>query len=227
VSSIAGIEANPYILQFNPSKETEADTLARYLAQYGDSVNCVLVESREGDVIPASIAALRKALKKYNIPTTKTTIRDIMNDSINTAFAVGVENFVLFNTEKYGNLQAIMPHLLNASQEHQIVLFSQYSWQTEKIKLPQIYTNIFAEEIAMSDAYRENFEKYFGHTLNSSHPRYDLLGYELTRQLLELLATDALGEENTEVWTGYQSSIQYKRQGEGGYENQMIEIIRE
>jgi hypothetical protein len=120
-----------------------------------------------------------------------------------------------------------MPHLLNASQEHQIVLFSQYSWQTEKIKLPQIYTTIFTEELAESDAYRENFEKYFGHTLNSSHPRYDLLGYDLTRQLLELLVTDALGEESTEVWTGYQSSIQYKRQGEGGYENQMIEIIRE
>ena len=41
--------------------------------------------------------------------------------------------------------------------------------QTEKIKLPQIYTNIFAEEIAMSDAYKENFDKYFGHTLSSSH----------------------------------------------------------
>ena len=64
-----------------------------------------------------------------------------MNDSINTAFAVGVENFVLFNTEKYGNLQAIMPHLLNASQEHQIVLFSQYSWQTEKIKWLNSFTD--------------------------------------------------------------------------------------
>lgn len=81
ISTIEDITTNPYILQFNPSKTAEADTLARYLAQYGDSINCVLVESKEGEVIPASIAALHQALVQYNIPTDTVSIRELLNDS--------------------------------------------------------------------------------------------------------------------------------------------------
>ena len=226
ISTIEDITTNPYILQFNPSKTTEADTLARYLAQYGDSINCVLVESKEGEVIPASIAALHQALVQYNIPTDTVSIRELLNDSIENAFRPDMENIVIFNTEKYGNLHAILPHLLTASQTYHLTLFSQYSWQNEKIVLPQLYTTVFTTDNETPDTYTSVFEEYFGHTIASAQPRYDLLGYDLTMHLLQLLQNDSLNHDTTEVHKGVQSDIEYHRLEAGGYENQMIHIIR-
>lgn len=226
ISTIEDITTNPYILQFNPSKTTEADTLARYLAQYGDSINCVLVESKEGEVIPASIAALHQALVQYNIPTDTVSIRELLNDSIENAFRPDMENIVIFNTEKYGNLHAILPHLLTASQTYHLTLFSQYSWQNEKIVLPQLYTTVFTTDNETPDTYTSVFEEYFGHTIASTQPRYDLLGYDLTMHLLQLLQNDSLNQDTTELHNGVQSDIEYHRLEAGGYENQMIHIIR-
>lgn len=226
ISTIEDITTNPYILQFNPSKTTEADTLARYLAQYGDSINCVLVESKEGEVIPASIAALHQALVQYNIPTDTVSIRELLNDSIENAFRPDMENIVIFNTEKYGNLHAILPHLLTASQTYHLTLFSQYSWQNEKIVLPQLYTTVFTTDNETPETYTSVFEEYFGHTIASAQPRYDLLGYDLTMHLLQLLQNDSLNQDTTEVHNGVQSDIEYHRLEAGGYENQMIHIIR-
>lgn len=226
ISTIEDITTNPYILQFNPSKTTEADTLARYLAQYGDSINCVLVESKEGEVIPASIAALHQALVQYNIPTDTVSIRELLNDSIENAFRPDMENIVIFNTEKYGNLHAILPHLLTASQTYPLTLFSQYSWQNEKIVLPQLYTTVFTTDNETPETYTSVFEEYFGHTIASAQPRYDLLGYDLTMHLLQLLQNDSLNHDTTEVHNGVQSDIEYHRLEAGGYENQMIHIIR-
>lgn len=226
ISTIEDITTNPYILQFNPSKTTEADTLARYLAQYGDSINCVLVESKEGEVIPASIAALHQALVQYNIPTDTVSIRELLNDSIENAFRPDMENIVIFNTEKYGNLHAILPHLLTASQTYHLTLFSQYSWQNEKIVLPQLYTTVFTTDNETPVTYTSVFEEYFGHTIASAQPRYDLLGYDLTMHLLQLLQNDSLNQDTTELHNGVQSDIEYHRLEAGGYENQMIHIIR-
>ena len=226
ISTIEDITTNPYILQFNPSKTTEADTLARYLAQYGDSINCVLVESKEGEVIPASIAALHQALVQYNIPTDSVSIRELLNDSIENAFRPDMENIVIFNTEKYGNLHAILPHLLTASQTYPLTLFSQYSWQNEKIVLPQLYTTVFTTDNEIPETYTSVFEEYFGHTIASAQPRYDLLGYDLTMHLLQLLQNDSLNQDTTELHNGVQSDIEYHRLEAGGYENQMIHIIR-
>ena len=226
ISAIDDITTNPYVLQFNPSKTTEADTLARYLAQYGDSINCVLVESRAGEVIPVSITALHQALVQYNVPTDTISIRELLTDSLENAFRPDMENIVIFNTEKYGNLHAIMPHLLTASQTYNLTLFSQYSWQTEKILLPQIYTTIFTTDNEVPEEYTSVFEEYFGHTLASTQPRYDLLGYDLTLHLLQLLQHDALNQDTIEVWYGLQSNIEYHRLVTGGYENQMLHIVR-
>ena len=226
ISAIEDITTNPYILQFNPSKTTEADTLARYLALYGDSINCVLVESKVGEVIPTSIAALHQTLVQYNIPTDTVSIRELLTDSLENAFRHDIENVVIFNTEKYGNLHAIMPHLLTAQKTYNITLFSQYSWQTEKIMLPQLYTTVFNTDNDIPEDYTSVFTEYFGHTVASTQPRYDLLGYDLTLHLLQLLQNESLNQDTTELYDGVQSAIEYHRLEAGGYENQMIHIIR-
>jgi hypothetical protein len=228
LSNISAIENNPYLLQFNPSEKTEADTLARYLAQHADSINCVLIETKPGDIVPSSIMALQQALKNHNVPTTTIPLAAILTDSLEGGFKKDVENVVIFNTEKFNNLQVVMPHLLKGVADYRITLFSRYSWQNEKIILPQIYTSVFSDSISVTDTYTETFQQYFRHTLSSKLPRYDLLGYDQTRHLLHLLQNNSLTDSATlPVWQGTQSNIQYhKLHLDGGYENQVIHIIR-
>ena len=226
LSNVASIAHNPYLLQFNPSEHTEADTLARYLAQYGDSVNCVLIETKAGDVIPSGIMALHQALKAQGVPTSSISLTAILADSLDGAFKTDMENIVIFNTEKYSNLKAVMPHLLQGHATYPITLFSHYSWQNEKIILPQLYTTIFSDSLMVSEPYEAVWQQYFNHTVSSTLPRYDLLGYDQIRHLLQLLQTSA-DSIATPVWNGLQADIQYHRVSpDGGYENRQIHIIR-
>lgn len=226
LSNVASIAHNPYLLQFNPSEHTEADTLARYLAQYGDSVNCVLIETKAGDVIPSGIMALHQALKAQGVPTSSISLTAILADSLDGAFKTDMENIVIFNTEKYSNLKAVMPHLLQGHATYPITLFSHYSWQNEKIILPQLYTTIFGDSLMVSEPYEAVWQQYFNHTVSSTLPRYDLLGYDQMRHLLQLLQTSA-DSIATPVWNGLQADIQYHRVSpDGGYENRQIHIIR-
>lgn len=226
LSNVASIAHNPYLLQFNPSEHTEADTLARYLAQYGDSVNCVLIETKAGDVIPSGIMALHQALKAQGVPTSSISLTAMLADSLDGAFKTDMENIVIFNTEKYSNLKAVMPHLLQGHATYPITLFSHYSWQNEKIILPQLYTTIFSDSLMVSEPYEAVWQQYFNHTVSSTLPRYDLLGYDQMRHLLQLLQTSA-DSIATPVWNGLQTDIQYHRVSpDGGYENRQIHIIR-
>lgn len=232
LSRVKNIESHPFVLKFNPSEQIEADTLARYLAQRADSVNCVLVEAKAGEVIPSGIKALHQALKEHQVPTSSVSLKAILTDSIEGAFLPEKENIVVFNTERYANLQTVMPHLLKACGNYRITLFSHYSWQSEKIILPQLYTSVFTPQPAVSEEYEWLFEQYFDHELSSYQPRYDLLGYDLTNQLLDMLILQKSSQDNTvmlqDVWTGTQANIHYQPTApKGGYENHIVHIIHQ
>lgn len=232
LSRVKNIESHPFVLKFNPSEQIEADTLARYLAQRADSVNCVLVEAKAGEVIPSGIKALHQAIKEHQVPTSSVSLKAILTDSIEGAFLPEKENIVVFNTERYANLQTVMPHLLKACGNYRITLFSHYSWQSEKIILPQLYTSVFTPQPTVSEEYEWLFEQYFDHELSSYQPRYDLLGYDLTNQLLDMLILQKSSQDNTvmlqDVWTGTQANIHYQPTApKGGYENHIVHIIHQ
>lgn len=220
-SSIPDIDSNPYLLQFNPSSDMEAAVMADYLAQRGDSVNCVLIKAQENE-IPKSVRYLRQALLAAQVPCTYTTIHDILKDSASYAFKDSVENIIVFNTENYSNLITIMPHLFPLVVSKHVTLYSRYSWQNEKILTNQIYTSVFAPSVAVDSAYTEAFDTYFHHSLSSSLPRYDLLGYDLTNHVIEMLASEIVS-----TYQGLQSTIRFERDAaEGGFKNKNIQVIR-
>jgi hypothetical protein len=214
------------VFQFNPSAHAEAEVLAEYLATSEDTVNCVVIQPKEGESVPKSIQEIHAALQRYNIPTTSTTIREILLDSVGDAFVADRENILIFNTEKFNNLQAVMPHLLQAVGTYRITLLSRYSWQNEKIVLPQIYTSVFYEELVSPEAYEELYSTYFDAKPSAQSPRYDLLGYDLTKHFIELLqSSDTMSLSND--WMGVQSAIQYQPSSvHAGYENKKITVIR-
>ena len=224
LSRVEGIQNHPNVYKFNPSEQIEADTIARYLAQKSDSINCVLIESKEGEVIPSGIKALHAALKREQVPMTTISLHALLTDSVEGGLQNNVENIVIFNTERYANLQTVMPHILKLCGNYRVTLYSHYSWQAEKIVLPQLYASVFAQEPVVPATYQALFDRYFAHELSSERPRYDLLGYDLTSHLLHTLRHNV----SEEVWEGIQARIHYQSTGEGGgYENHTIHIIHQ
>ena len=214
------------LLQFNPSSETEAHVLAQYLAANVDDVNCVLVHTKVGENIPKSIKCLHDAIAHYQIPTTLVSLRNVLQDSLSNVLVEGKENIIIFNTEKYANLTPVIPYLQRCTNTHRICLSSRYSWQEEDIDLPQLYTSIFLENPIASKEYKQVYQHYFENKPISSNPRYDLLGYDLTKHLLAiLLASQELTVE--ELWLGTQSNIKYQPSTtHAGYENREIRVMR-
>lgn len=218
VDHIEGIESNPYILQFNPSRQQEAHAMADWLEQNKEQVNCVLIDAKDAD-IPQSIRYLRKEITTRGIPYTTTSIRNILSDSLQSALKDDVENILIFNTEKYSNIQVLMPRVQKAQGEHRITLYSKYSWGKENIPLPQIYTSIFTANQPDTAEYEQRFQHYFGHEHSTEMPRFDLLGYDLMHELVAYL-------RGTE-YHGLQSDIRFERVSEnGGWINTNIEIQR-
>lgn len=225
LSNIVEIEDNPYLLKFNPSAMAEIDTLVNYLLSYKDSINCVLLESKDGENIPQSIAQLHSALKDNEIPIQTISLRNVLADSLEVAFVEGKENIVIFNTEKYSNLSVVMPHLLKGYSKYRITLYSHYSWKNEKIILPQIYTSIFKETYVIPEEYIAVYQEFFGHAPAGDLPRYDLLGYDVTLHLLRMLQAENLPADDT--WWGVQTNIHYHAiSPTGGYENKKIHVVR-
>ena len=218
IDHIEGIETNPYILQFNPSSQQEAQAMAEWLSEHREKVNCVLIDAKEAD-IPQSIRLLRREIIVRDIPTTTTSIRNILNDSLGTALRNDVENILIFNTEKYSNIQVLIPRIQKVAGERSITLYSKYSWSKENIPLPQIFTSVFKQQIINDAVYEEDFQRYFGHEHTTDTPRFDLLGYDLMKELVAYL-------QGTE-YHGLQSDIHFEHiSEEGGLVNTNIEIQR-
>ncbi len=218
IDYMEGIETNPYLYLFNSSAEQEARVLGQWLEEHRDSVNCVLVEAKDAD-IPSSVRLLRKEINTRQIPCTKTSIRQILDDSIQSALRDSVENILIFNTEKYSNVQVLIPRILNSKGSHAVTLRAQYSWTRENIALPLLYTSIFStDQPTARGAYEMHYERYFGHEHVSTTPRYDLLGYDLTRTIAAILKDT--------TYTGLQSDIRFEQVNpEGGYINTNVHVI--
>lgn len=236
-SQISCLADYPNILQFNPTSAMEAEVMAAYLAARKDSVRCLVMDVQDVEM-QQGIRLLKQQLQQEQIPLTRVPLQAILADSLGMYLQDSVENVFIFHKDKYSNLKILRQQLLAAAAAHPVTLFSHYMWQKENIGLPQIYTSIFEVVQDSTDhspmaAYQQDFEHYFSHTLSSTLPRYDLLGYDLTAHLVGLLqqlqdSADEVYSHSvlTKMYHGLQSDIQYQRQEQGGYINSAIHVVR-
>ena len=215
---VPDLGTNPFLMQFNPSAQVEAKAIVDYLEAQKEHINCVFVESKEMD-IPADVEAIRQEVKKRGLPHTMVTMTQVFADSLFMSLKDSTENILFFNTDKFNSLQILLPHILNGKGGQSITLYSQYSWQKEKILLPQLYCTAFTTE-GETDLihYEAIYRQYFKHEHNTSMPRFDLLGYDLMRQLVATLQ----GKE----YYGLQSDSRFERVAEnGGWINTYVRVI--
>lgn len=224
LQSVPDITTNPYLLKFNAYEDIQNHALMEYLDSVRSSINMVLVDAyASAKDYPSGIRKLRDSIAARGLSTTHTTIRHILADSISAALKDSVENILLFHSERYSNVQLLMPYLLSGKRGKQLTILGEYAWQSEHLLLPLLTTSVFRTPSGeAAERYKQDFAQYFGHPLSSTQPRYDLLGYDLTRYVLEALRGGTFRVSDT-VYDGIQSSLLFKQVNEnGGFENTYI-----
>lgn len=221
------VQKTPCLMKFNPSDDVQVHALMEHLDSLRTVTNIVQVDAYADKMdYPQSIRTLRDSIRARQLPVTHTTIRQILADSVSLAMKDSMENILLFHTDRYSNVQLLMPYLMSGKHGKQLTILSQYSWQSEHILLPQVFTGVFITPDAEAiKRYEQDFAQYFGHQLSSTMPRYDLLGYDLTSYMLNALQGGTFRVKDA-TFEGLQSTIRFDKNENGGYENTYIVIQR-
>ena len=216
------LKGKPHVYQFNSPDREEAQALTRqWIAPKGDSaLHCVAINVREADYSNA-MKELRQVLKEEGIAYDTIPMRDLLKDSAAYAFDKEKENLIIVHSDRYQHVRVLMPHLVKIQEEgYRLRLVSQYSWQKESVNLPQVYISKFTTEERDVTHYNGLWEHYFVNTHVSETPRYDLLGYDLMREIIYIV--NGQPSENE----GLQSPIYWEAESEAdGWQNTYIHIV--
>ena len=232
-NKVSGLEYNPYLMQFNPSAQQEAEAAVRLLTAQKDSLQLVFVDPQASDVSPF-VSTLREKAMAAGFTTADITLQTIISDSLTTILQHDKKNILVFNSDKYASFSEVMNKVANQKKGHSLALFGRYSWQHEKCPIEMVYVSIFhAPNTALMASYEALYQQYFGHALSSLHPRYDLLGYDLTKAVIRHLLLSQHTVSNldkqqvfAEECIGLQSDIHYERVSEeGGLVNMGIKLV--
>ena len=204
------------VLQFNSTDIQEADSLCAWMAKQ-EGCHFVAVEVREAD-LASSIRTLRKQMRKNGLSYTGMALRDLMSDSVDYALDREKENILILHSDRYQQARMLLPHIAKLQEAgYRIRIISQYSWQKENIALPQLYTSMFTKTEGHA-AYDEQWKATYANEHVSELPRYDLLGYDLMRALIDRL-------DGKEESAGLQSDIHWKQIENGGYQNAQVSVV--
>lgn len=213
------LKGHPQIYQFNSSDSEEAQALTRWIQTQDSAIHCVVIEAKEAE-ISNSTRALRKEMKAQGISYASLPMRDLMNDSAAYAMDTAKENLIIVHSDRIQHVRVLLPYLLNLQEAgYRLRLMGQYSWQKENIALPQVYASKFSTDSTDMSTYNALWNQYFINEHVSETPRYDLLGYDLMREIVHILNREP-GE------SGLQSPIYWEAETElDGWQNTYINIV--
>ncbi|MCR5050431.1 MAG: hypothetical protein K6A36_05040 [Paludibacteraceae bacterium] len=210
------LNGHSQLIQFNATDEQKADSICNWIKKH--DLRCIAVDVHDAE-ISASIRTLRKRMKKFGIPCSSLALRELMSDSAAYALSKDKENLIILHSDRINQVRLVIPHIeALRSAGYNIRIVSQYSWQKENIRLPQIYTSMFTSE-AEQETYDETWNRYYANNHVSESPRYDLLGYDLLNMLVAHL--NGITEYN-----GLQSEIRLQRlNGRSGWQNANVIVV--
>ena len=211
-SRIPDIETNPYLFQFNPGIETDIEFATNLLLNKYKKSNVIFVRL---DGIDASdngfvwADALQRELTKrgatFNSENWKSTDVLEIGNKLNPA----KENLIIFKTDKFRNVEPYL-NALSSFSGYNITLFSQYSWSTQPIRQKNVFISPFTQDMNHQAAtdFQKQFSRFFDWEVTITNPRYDLLGYDLTKCFIQLLEQNKSDLSNIKSSFSYPNGIQ-------------------
>ena len=237
-SKVPDIENNPYLFQFNPGSDTELKYMFELINGKLKNIHFVFAEVQ--GVSPLDDGKIREESLKIELARQRKSFGIIeLGSSENINFSSklkkGEKNLIIFDTDKYSNVNAYIKDLLSMSSEYEIILFEQYSWNSQIEKKPEsIYISPFISNLneQLVDEYNTRFDQFFGKDVTNDSPRYDILGYDLTNYFITYI--NRFGSKfDTKIGSvhsipGIQSQPLFERiSNESGFINQRVYLSEE
>ena len=191
-SKIPDIDTNPYLFQFNPGPDSELELISDLIT--GKYKNAHIVFAQLQGISPLDEGRIRaetlqKKLTKEHKSFSKIELTTSDNVDFTSVLKKGAKNIVIFNSDKFSNVSPFLPSLEDL-KPIDIILFKQYSWRNQSEKTPQgIFVSPFITKYnpSLVNEFNLEFDTYFGKDVTADSPRYDLLGYDLSRYFITLI----------------------------------------
>ncbi|MDD3078185.1 MAG: LysM peptidoglycan-binding domain-containing protein [Paludibacter sp.] len=236
-SKVYDFEKNPYLIQFNPSQNVVLDFMVEKLkTEYTNSniIFCDLPGVSYADDGNDFSVGLRIKLKGANISYREVPVVSFESFEQSYAFQNNMQNIVIFNTDKFSLVNQYISALSSIGNKYDILLYEQYSWQTNN--LLNINTFCIAPFKSLANSpdiinYETKFYKAFQWHPENSSPRYDILGYDLTKFFIKQIHTNGFNFARKELvsnpYTGLQSELKFERDSDySGLMNKQLYLIK-
>jgi len=233
-SKVSDLNDNPYLLQFNPSRNIETDYLTNLLTQQYKNDNIVFIDLQnisDNDAGFECSSNLKELLKsknrKFNV------IDTIPNQSLQTTIAFDKEktNIVIFNTDKFSSIFPYLSFLNANALDYNILLYEQYSWKNQNAQVRFKSFSIAPFKPLLNDVdftnYTALFKNFFNWKITSTNPRYDVLGYDLGNYTIAMIyefgPQFGWGKSKLPLASGIQSYFRFERlTPSGGFINKQL-----
>lgn len=237
-SKISDIGTNPYLFQFNPGADAELIFATDLFLKKHKNTNLIFAELpgiSSMDDGKTWAEKLKRNLKSVNraYSTAELTNTETMN--LSSIVRPDAKNIIIFNTDKYAYVSPYIKPIKNLAKDCEIVVFEQYSWRNQTEKFPKticlspFITNIKEDKLS---SFNLEFSHYFGSSISTESPRFDLLGYDLTSYFSALINkfgkkyASKIGPFNYNE--GIQSKLTFEQtSNESGFVNQQIYLTEE
>jgi len=232
-SKVSDIDSNPYLFQFNPGQDSELDLLSDMI--FGKFKNTHIVFAELDDISPLDEGRIRvEALKKKMTKEHRnfSSIEFINPETVNlkTALKKGEKNLIIFNSDKLSSVSPYLNSLTSESLAYDIVLFKQYNWRNQNEKMPQsIFISPFITKFDLSsiNGFNQQYDQYFGKDVATDSPRFDLLGYDLSKYFIAMIHHNGgkFGNKinSNNLFKGIQSEPLFERSSNNsGFINQRV-----
>ncbi len=229
---VADLDRNPYLLRFNSSDQQKAQALCQYIHQQEGTPNCLLLNI-DNATTSSMVSTLLEVMEAERIAYTQLVEPQLNADSLARFLSKSQSNIIIFNTDRFADVMPCLQQLAQLKKSYNINLLSYYSWEQNNVDIPQFYTSVFQPSALINlplFAYNARFRRNFSTTVQTETPRYDILGYDITSWVIQMLQqqTDSPLQERIQAadYQGLQSDIQFRKSAdEGGYENVALKVI--
>lgn len=237
-SKVPNLEKNPYLLQFNPGQEAELKTINKLVNEKLTNMNVIFAQIPS--ILPTDGGlqfsnGLQKELTKQHKTFSIIPLNASKKDNFKTAFVKGKKNLIIFNTDKFAYVNSYLSQLKLSTTENEVVLFEQYNWKNQAIKIPsKISISPFISNPDSTElvSFNKKFNSNFHREAQLNAPRYDLLGYDLSNYFIALIHRygPKLSNEISSYSNiyGIQSQPRFEQKSiESGFINQQLYIGEE
>jgi len=222
-SKVADINDNPYLLQFNPSRNVETDYLTNLLTLQYKNENIIFIDLpniSDNDAGFECTSNLKELLNKKNRKFSIIEANSEQSLQTSVLFEKDKSNIIIFNTDKFSSVFPFLGFLNSNALNFNILLYEQYSWKNQNAQVKFKSFSIAPFKPLVNDVdftnYTSLFKSYFNWKITSTNPRYDVLGYDLGNYAIAMIyefgPQFGWGKTKLPLASGIQSYLKFHRQ---------------